>query len=92
MCFIDSLKLKGKTTEPKAKGQELYDELYFDSSESEGEDCPTGRTRNVGKKVCKMSNDDLFYDPDLDDEDEKWVNRQRMTYHNGMFYIYSTCT
>lgn len=32
-----------------------------------------------GKKVDKSgpSNDDLFYDPEMDDEDEKWVNDQR---------------
>lgn len=70
-------------SEPKSS--DFYDELYFDSSESEGEDCLTGGTRNVGKKVCKLSNDDLFYDPDLDDENEKWVNRQRMAYHKGNF-------
>ncbi len=75
--------------EPTAecKGREVYDELYFDSSESEGEDCLTGRTRNVGKKVCKLSNEELFYDPNIDDENEKWVNRQRMAYHNSK-YVY----
>lgn len=24
-----------------------------------------------------MTNDELFYDPEMDDKDEKWVNKQR---------------
>ena len=35
------------------------------------------------KKVRKLTNDELFYDPHMDEEDEKWVKRQRMAYHNG---------
>ena len=27
-----------------------------------------------------MSNDDLLYDPKLDDEDQKWVDSQRQSY------------
>ena len=27
-----------------------------------------------------MSNDELLYDPDMDDDDERWVNRQRQRY------------
>lgn len=67
------------------KPKENYDDIYFDSSDSETEESqPTdGNIRNVGKKVCKLSNDELFYDPGLDAEDERWVNRQRMAYHNG---------
>ena len=29
------------------------------------------------------SNDDLLYDPSMDDEDEKWVLRQREKYSSG---------
>lgn len=25
-----------------------------------------------------ITDDDLFYDPNMDDEDEKWVNNQRL--------------
>ena len=43
-----------------------------------------GRGRRArGRKFKKLSNDELFYDPNMDDEDEKWVRRQRMAYHNG---------
>lgn len=41
-----------------------------------------GRKRKANKKQ-RLTNDDLFYDPNMDDEDEKWMNRQRMAYHNG---------
>uniref|UniRef100_A0A1X7TFQ4 Uncharacterized protein n=1 Tax=Amphimedon queenslandica TaxID=400682 RepID=A0A1X7TFQ4_AMPQE len=35
------------------------------------------------RKVRKLTNDELFYDPNLDDEDEKWVEKQRRTYRNA---------
>ena len=41
------------------------------------------RRRRTPKKVKKLSNDELFYDPNMDDEDEKWMKRRRMEYHNG---------
>lgn len=72
---------EGTTTEE----QEYYDDIYFDSSGSEderGED--EERIKKIGKKVRKMTNDELFYDPKMDEEDEKWMKRQRMTYLNGM--------
>lgn len=72
------------------KSDEYYDKVYFDSSgssdEGEMEDGGSGESssiRNVGRKVRKLTNDELFYDPEMDAEDEKWVNRQRMAYHNG---------
>jgi len=54
--------------------------LEADAESSKGE---TSRRRS-GKKVRKLTNDELFYDPNMDEEDEKWVRRQRMSYHNGM--------
>jgi len=27
-----------------------------------------------------LTNDDLLYDPEMDDDDERWVNRQRQRY------------
>ena len=41
------------------------------------------RKRRERRKIRKLTNDELFYDPNMDDEDEKWVARQRMAYHNG---------
>ena len=43
-----------------------------------------GIKRTSREKVPKLSNDELFYDPDMDEDDERWVQRQRMAYHNGM--------
>jgi len=43
-------------------------------------------TRNVfwaEKKRCEqtvLSNDELLYDPEMDDDDERWVNSQRQRY------------
>ena len=77
-----------------------YDEAYFDSSESsneeggteEGGDRQEGgdrrRRRGTPKRVKKLSNDELFYDPNMDEEDEKWVKRQRMAYHNGEMLVW----
>ena len=82
-----------------AASPEYYDEVYFDSDSSDGgvvsKDSGAGRDadaessegesscRRSGKKVRKLTNDELFYDPNMDDEDEKWVRHQRMSYHNG---------
>lgn len=35
-------------------------------------------------KMRKLTNDELLYDPNMDDDNEKWVERQRMAYHNGI--------
>lgn len=72
--------------------EDYYDDIYFDSSgsSSEGEG-GSERTEAGGekcggatRKVKKLTNDELFYDPNMDEEDERWVRRQRMAYHNGM--------
>ena len=76
------------------KGVEYYDDVYFSSGSSDegGDGVESGRKPAVSKKPShkeekhrKLTNDELFYDPDLDDKDERWVNRQRMAYHNGEF-------
>lgn len=37
-----------------------------------------------------MTNDELFYDPEMDDKDEKWVNKQReMNATLGNFCVWS---
>jgi hypothetical protein len=30
----------------------------------------------------RLTDEELFYDPHMDEEDEQWVKRQRMAYHN----------
>ena len=74
---------------------QYYDEVYFDSSGSsdEEEDVRVGRNDPSGergdkkkkhpRKVKKLTNDELFYDPEMDKEDERWVRRKCMSYYNG---------
>ena len=54
-------------------------------------DVLTGESRDIMKKkktkVRKLMNDELFYDPNMDEEDERWVQRQRLAYHNGGYCI-----
>ena len=33
----------------------------------------------------RLTDEELFYDPHMDEEDEQWVKRQRMAYHNGQY-------
>lgn len=79
------------TDKPEAE-VEYYDDIYFDSESEEEETRGNDKDREreekkkrkkEKKKVRKLTNDELFYDPDMDDDDERWVARQRMAYHNG---------
>lgn len=56
------------------KSKEMYDELYFDSDESEGEE------ENKQRKETRrrfMTDDELFYDPSSDAKDQEWIDSQR---------------
>eukprot|EP00092_Neocalanus_flemingeri_P017516 GFUD01018949.1.p1 GENE.GFUD01018949.1~~GFUD01018949.1.p1 ORF type:complete len:332 (+),score=120.64 GFUD01018949.1:52-996(+) len=48
-----------------------YSDIYFDSDEEESEN----------RKV--VTNDDLFYDPDKDDDDQDWVDSVRQSYQQA---------
>ena len=96
MHEASSSKEKRVGGQEKAKDKrEYYDNVYFDSSGSSGDDetregeggrgSEGQRRKKLKRKVQKLTNDELFYDPNMDDEDEKWVARQRMAYHNGEF-------
>ena len=37
-----------------------------------------------GQQCRRLTDEELFYDPHMDEEDEQWVKRQRMAYHNGI--------
>lgn len=82
------------TSKPEAT---YYDDLYFDSDEDNVNDddaddadavdpkpsgsgsgkVPSGKSRREVK-----SNDDLMYDPDMDDEDQAWVDNIRQQYQS----------
>lgn len=62
-------------------GQEnnsCYDNIYFDSDESDGENEDLQKHRKAKRKL--LSNDELFYDPDSDVADQAWVDKQRRRY------------
>lgn len=51
-----------------------------DSAQMTAADGTAPKVKEEGDKKAEKSgpsNDDLFYDPEMDDEDEKWVNEQR---------------
>ena len=52
----------------------FYDNVYFDSDEDD--------TTEEGEKKRVLSNDELLYDPMADEQDEQWVNSQRLAYRN----------
>lgn len=79
-------------TNNKDSKDEYYDDLYFssgsseDMSDSAGPDHEQKKKQNKNKRR-KLTNDELLYDPEMDKEDERWVNRQRMAYRNGIQVI-----
>jgi len=55
---------------------EKYDDIYFDSDdESEGKE-------SKKEKQKFKTDDDLLYDPNMDDEDQKWMDDLRRTYQS----------
>lgn len=64
---------------------EYYNDIYFSSGSSDGEGAVDQDQRKKEKKNKrkKLTNEELLYDPDLDSENQRWINRQRMAYHNG---------
>ncbi|RUS75331.1 hypothetical protein EGW08_016920 [Elysia chlorotica] len=68
---------KDESKDKKEKAaEEFYDEIYFDSDEEE--DASTRQNAGKNSKHRIISNDDLLYDPDMDDRDQKWVDKQRL--------------
>ncbi|KAK6183008.1 hypothetical protein SNE40_010565 [Patella caerulea] len=56
--------------------QKFYDDIYFDSDDEDQNESET-TTKKKKEKNPVLSNDDLLYDPDMDDEDQEWVDQQR---------------
>ncbi|XP_063675930.1 E2F-associated phosphoprotein-like [Bolinopsis microptera] len=69
-----SISLPEKKKEKAPKAEKFYDDVYFNSSDED----ESGNTRKVDKKV--KTNEELFYDPGLDEKDEKWVQKKRKNY------------
>jgi hypothetical protein len=66
-----------------------YDDIYFSSGSDEetGEDhgaaAKPPSSRGQKHKIPIPSNDELFYDPGLDEDNEKWVQDQRQQYYRS---------
>lgn len=55
--------------------QKYYDDVYFDSDE---EEMFTEGDKRSQKK--ELSNDELLYDPEADEDNERWIEKQRRSY------------
>lgn len=66
----------------------VYSEDYF-SSGSEDEHLVGGQGSKSKERRKKLTNDELLYDPDMDDEDEKWVIKQRQEHRmKGIYTLF----
>eukprot|EP00038_Savillea_parva_P006570 m.164575 g.164575 ORF g.164575 m.164575 type:complete len:406 (+) comp12443_c0_seq1:399-1616(+) len=79
-------KTAGATPGAAADTSDFYDDLYFDSDDGEAADedkgvdahpAPSHTPRRRTKKRPVVSDDALFYDPDIDDDNQRWMDKQR---------------
>uniref|UniRef100_F6YLL6 E2F-associated phosphoprotein n=1 Tax=Ciona intestinalis TaxID=7719 RepID=F6YLL6_CIOIN len=59
------------TSKQDVKQTNYYDNVYFDSDEE------TAESERGKEKKKVVSNADLFYDPQADDDDQIWINKQK---------------
>jgi len=55
--------------------KDKYDDIYFDSDDE------TDGKESKKEKQKFQTDDELLYDPNLDDEDQRWMDDLRRTYH-----------
>lgn len=77
--------VKPQTKEPEEDDSEFYDDVYFDSDDSDVEDSVTAEKKMPKPKTGRekrriLSNDELFYDPQMDDRDQQWMDAKRRSY------------
>ncbi|XP_071962512.1 E2F-associated phosphoprotein-like [Antedon mediterranea] len=65
--------LRSGDLNPGNPAEECYDDVYFDSDD---EDTKSGKIKH---KV--LSNDELMYDPAIDEDNQQWIDKQRKMYH-----------
>ncbi|XP_001512221.1 E2F-associated phosphoprotein [Ornithorhynchus anatinus] len=59
-----------------------YDDIYFDSDSEDEEKSVAQSPKKKRKRHHRvLTNDELLYDPEKDNEDQAWVDAQRMGYH-----------
>ena len=66
------------------KQDETYDEIYFSSGSEDDEDNVGGVSSKSKERRTVKTDDELLYDPNMDDEDEKWVKQLRQEHHQGV--------
>lgn len=64
-------------TEKVKEDENVYDEIYFSSGSDDDEDNVGGVSSKSKERRTVKTDDELLYDPNMDDEDEKWVKQQR---------------
>lgn len=64
-------------TEKVKEDENVYDEIYFSSGSDDDEDNVGGVSSKSKERRTMKTDDELLYDPNMDDEDEKWVKQQR---------------
>lgn len=69
------------------KPRDTYDEIYFSSGSDDDEDNVGGVSSKSQERRTMKTDDELLYDPYMDDEDEKWVKEQRKEYHMGRLCV-----
>ncbi|KAK2706029.1 hypothetical protein QYM36_016152 [Artemia franciscana] len=87
--FVEFQKLPGaKSVVPEdgstitnPEGKKFYSDLYYDTDSEE--EMETGKPR-VSKKYSDkrrvLSNEELFYDPEIDEENQSWIDKKRRQY------------
>nr|XP_045583329.1 uncharacterized protein LOC123746098 isoform X1 [Procambarus clarkii] len=80
-------KLGDKEKELSEDASNFYDDVYFDSDDSDPEvSFAAAETSNRAFKSKKkekrriLTDDELFYDPTMDDKDQEWVDKMRRSY------------
>ena len=72
---------EGSSQENVMKQNNVYDDAYF-SSGSEDEDNVGGVLSKSKERRKIQTNDELLYDPNMDEENEIWVKEQREGHQN----------
>ncbi|KAK7103560.1 hypothetical protein V1264_018433 [Littorina saxatilis] len=74
-------KQEGDSSAAENIKKSFYNDMYFDSDDDENYE-GEGDAK-IPKQHTQPSNDDLLYDPDMDDEDQKWVDQQRKQHYGS---------
>jgi len=72
----------------KKQADKFYDEIYFDSDDSDGEqlDDEGKQARQSAKLASRgvVSDEELLYDPHIDDDNQNWVDTERRKQHTSV--------